>query len=140
MHRAFQAFEQIDRHQRLNAFFASRLFEVAVPNVLVGIVKLFVFREATRLHVAERRIHRQREPGQPLEDLVEADDILALRELAMKRERLQPLWKGANVFGVVVGLDVPPRARNRHAVEHLKKVEVERVENRRRSALCSRED
>ena len=116
MHRAFEPFEQVHGHERLNALLASGLPEVPVANLVTRIIQLLIFRQSARLHVAKRRIHGQREHAQPFEDLVETDDVLSVGELAVEGKRFQLLRESADVRGIVVGLDVAAGTRNRHAV------------------------
>ncbi len=59
--RAFEAFEQIDRHQRLDAFFAASLLEVPVALFFVGVVERLILRETAGLHVTQGSIDRQGE-------------------------------------------------------------------------------
>jgi hypothetical protein len=82
--RAFQALEQVGGHQRLQAFFAVSLFELASAAFHLGVVKRFVLFQATGQDVADRRIHRELELRQPVEDFIEADDVGTVRQRAVK--------------------------------------------------------
>ncbi|MNN85011.1 hypothetical protein D3C81_2022420 [compost metagenome] len=73
-----------------------------------------------------------------IEDLVEADHIVALGQWAVEGQRLAALGEAADFSGVVEGFDVPARASDGHAIQQFEEIEVQGVENRRGGALLRR--
>ena len=91
------------------------------------------------MDVGERRIDGERQGAEAVEDFIETDDVLAVGELAVERQRLESLGEFADVLGVVEGLDVAARAGDGDAVQQFEKIEVERVENGGGGALFGRQ-
>ena len=103
---AFQPLEQVHRHQCLQAPLAVGLPELASSALDFGVVDRLVLRQATRQDVADRGVDGELQQRELLEDLIEADDVSAMRQLAVERQRLAAFRERADVLGVVERLDV----------------------------------
>ncbi len=77
LNRAFQALEQIGRHQCLQASFAVCLLQLPFATFHLRVVQVFIFFEPTGQDVADRGIDRELEQRELFKDLVKAHDIRA---------------------------------------------------------------
>ena len=105
LNRAFQALEQVGRHQCLQTLFTVDLFKLAFPCNL-SVIHLLVLLEPTGQNVADRGINGELEQRQLLEDLVEAHHIRSLRERTVERQGFAALGELAYFLGVVESLDM----------------------------------
>jgi hypothetical protein len=113
----------------LQAALAVGLLERAASAGGLGVVEGLVLGQSARQDVIDRRIDGQFEAGQLPEDVVEADDVRAMGEVAVDGYGRPPLGEAADLGGVVEGLDVAAGAGDGDAVEQLEEVEVQRAED-----------
>ena len=91
-------------------------------------VKLRVFFHSARQNKVGRRVNRQIQKHQLLENLVVVDGILQIRQMWAQRDGLQARRECADVACVIVFLNVLAGTGNRDTVQQLKKVEVQHFE------------
>ena len=125
---AFQPLEQVDAHQPLNAEFTSLHGQVRLAAI-------HVFIQLAGENVVGRRIDAQRQGTQQLIDLVVIDCLIQIREIGAQADGLQPFREFSDFAGIVVSLDMLAGTGNGHAVQHFKKVEIQRAQQRIRRAL-----
>ena len=91
-------------------------------------VKLRVFFHSARQNKVGGRVNRQIQKHQLLKNLVVVDGILQIRQVRTQRDRLQARGECADGACVIVFLNVLAGTGNRDAVQQLKKVEVQHLE------------
>ena len=83
MDRAFQPLEQVGRHQGLQALLAVSLFQRAFAALRLGVIEVFVFFQTTGLDIVDRCIDGHFQVAQLGEYLIEADDVVTVRDRQM---------------------------------------------------------
>ena len=80
--------------------------EVGAGVPCCDVVEVFVLGATTREHIGERGVDRQGQCLKLLEDVIEAGDLRQVRERLANGQGRASLRKGADLGGVVEGLDV----------------------------------
>ena len=123
--RAFQTFEQVDRHQALQGLLTVCLTKSALSPLHIGVIHGFVLGHSARQYVTHRRIHRQTQARELLENFIEANDPGMLCQRRLKRQGFITGRKTTDILGVVEGLNMPTRAGNGDAIEQSEEVEIQ---------------
>ena len=86
-----QPLKQVGRHERLKAAFPVDLAQSATPAADFSVVHIRILREATRQDVTDRGIDRELHQRKLGKDIVEPNNVTALGQLTVNRNRLATL-------------------------------------------------
>ena len=137
--RALQTFEQVDRHQGLQALLSAGHAEVAAGGAPLDGIHVDVLLHLAGEDVGQRGVDGEVEDLELLEDLVERRRLRQVRERLADRLGLQSAREGTDVSGVVERLDVLAGAGDGDGVKELEEVEVQHAQDRVRGALLGGE-
>ncbi|MPM73050.1 hypothetical protein SDC9_120026 [bioreactor metagenome] len=123
VHRTFQAFEQIDPHQGLQALLPVGLLETG----LLTDIRIIQF--TVKLHFAFKYIFGRRIDGQaqPREFPIQfryLDEIFKVSNIRMMGDGFQSVGKSANLVHIIVLLDMLPASGDGHTIEQLEEIKV----------------
>ena len=129
--RAFQAFQKIDAHQATDAFFTT-LLRKARP---LMVRQIEILGKPRRHDKVGRSVDRQVERHEKRIDIVVIDRIAQVSQARPQRDRRETFRKFADVGRVIIFFDMLSGTGDRHAVQQLKKVKIQRPQKSVRRAF-----
>ena len=133
--RTLQALKQVDAHQTPDTFLTTLLRQTRA--LVVGHVD--VLRQTRGHNIVGRRVNGQRQRNQHLIDLIVVDRITEVRQAGPERDGFQALREFTDISRIVVLLNVSPGSCDGYAIQHLKEVKVQVLEQFICSSFFSRQ-